>query len=249
MTRVRRRCATVCGDWIDTGVGNVADLRGGDGDALPAPIDCWNRIGVRGDGSCPELARYAHCRSCPTYSAAALTLLEREPPAEYLADRTAHFAQESEREDPDIRSAVTFRIGSEWFALPTLLFDEVADPGRLHSLPHLRDGAVLGLVNVHGELLICVSLGKLLGVQDGEAPDRSAGRRLVVIRHESGRLAFPADEVAGTYRYHAGDLKAVPGTVAKAATPYTQAVLAWRGRNIGYLDGPAIVDALNGSIR
>ncbi len=33
--------------------------------------DCWNRIGVRGDGSCPELKRHIHCRNCPVYSAAA----------------------------------------------------------------------------------------------------------------------------------------------------------------------------------
>ena len=33
--------------------------------------DCWNKIGVRGDGSCPELARHVHCRNCPVYSASA----------------------------------------------------------------------------------------------------------------------------------------------------------------------------------
>ena len=27
--------------------------------------DCWNRIGVRGDASCPKLDDYVHCRNCP----------------------------------------------------------------------------------------------------------------------------------------------------------------------------------------
>ncbi len=44
-----------------------------------APIDdCWNRIGVRGDGSCPRLAGYIHCRNCPVHDAAAARVLDRE---------------------------------------------------------------------------------------------------------------------------------------------------------------------------
>ena len=46
--------------------------------------DCWNKIGVRGDGSCPELERHAHCRNCPVYSAAAAQLLDAELPAGHL---------------------------------------------------------------------------------------------------------------------------------------------------------------------
>jgi chemotaxis-related protein WspD len=26
--------------------------------------DCWNRIGVRGDGSCRELEQHIHCHNC-----------------------------------------------------------------------------------------------------------------------------------------------------------------------------------------
>ena len=54
--------------------------------------DCWNRIGVRGDASCPELARHVHCHNCPVHAAAALALLDREPPegsgAAWTARRT-----------------------------------------------------------------------------------------------------------------------------------------------------------------
>src|SRR4029077_5730556 len=34
---------------------------------MPALVvdDCWNRIGVRGDASCPELKHHVHCRNCP----------------------------------------------------------------------------------------------------------------------------------------------------------------------------------------
>ena len=46
--------------------------------------DCWNHIGVSGDGTCPELVKVVHCHNCPVYAAGGRSLLEREPPAEYL---------------------------------------------------------------------------------------------------------------------------------------------------------------------
>ena len=39
-------------------------------DAL-AIDDCWNRIGIYGDKSCPVLPEHIHCRNCSVYSAAA----------------------------------------------------------------------------------------------------------------------------------------------------------------------------------
>jgi hypothetical protein len=131
---------------------------------LPALVvdDCWNRIGVRGDASCPELKHQVHCRNCPTHSAAASALLRRELPVGYRADWAGHFARRQEVEDPGTESAMIFRVGTEWLALPALVFEEVAELGAIHSLPHRRSGLVLGLTNVRGELLICFSLTKLL---------------------------------------------------------------------------------------
>ncbi len=39
--------------------------------------DCWNRIGIHGDRSCPLLVDHIHCRNCSVYSAAATRLLDR----------------------------------------------------------------------------------------------------------------------------------------------------------------------------
>ena len=43
--------------------------------------DCWNRIGVFGQRSCPELLSCVHCRNCSVYSAAGHSLFERLPPS------------------------------------------------------------------------------------------------------------------------------------------------------------------------
>lgn len=46
--------------------------------------DCWNRIGVRGDSTCPKLQDYFRCLNCPTYAAGASALLDRPMTAEDL---------------------------------------------------------------------------------------------------------------------------------------------------------------------
>ena len=113
---------------------------------------CWNSIGVRGDGSCPELERYVHCHNCPVYSQAALELLGGEAPAGYREEWTTHFATPKRAEDGDTQTIVIFRIGAEWLALPVPAVTEVANLRPIHSLPHRRSGVVLGLANIRGEL-------------------------------------------------------------------------------------------------
>ncbi|MEO8078183.1 MAG: chemotaxis protein CheW, partial [Acidobacteriota bacterium] len=90
--------------------------------------DCWNRIGVRGNRSCPKLTQYVHCRNCPVYVAGAAALLDADAPDSYFADRTAHFARPANDGTHETRSVVIFRVASEWVALPTAIVVEVANP-------------------------------------------------------------------------------------------------------------------------
>ena len=218
-------------------------------DGAYAINDCWNKIGVRGDRSCVELEQHVHCRNCPVYSAAASKLLDRDLPPEHLSEWTAHFAGRKKLDEADTHSAIIFRIASDWFALSTLALDEVAEPRTIHSLPHLRSSIVLGLVNVRGELLICVSLAKMLRLAETNPVDperrRSNTKRFVVIRHSVGRVAFPADEVHCIHRYHPRELKPVPATIAKAASTYTNAMLPLQGKTVGCLDDQLLTQALD----
>lgn len=214
-------------------------------------VDCWNRIGVRGDGSCRALEQYIHCRNCPVYSSAAAQLFNRALPEESLAQWTAHYAEPARTGEAATESAVIFRIGAEWLALPTTLFKEIAESRPIHSLPHRRSGFVMGLANVRGELLVCVSLAELLGIaKTGDAlknKAQSAIQRLLVIGREGTRAVFPADEVHGTERYRPGDVKEAPTTVSRAAATYTRAVLPWRDRTVGLLDEELLFHTLNRS--
>jgi chemotaxis-related protein WspD len=223
------------------------------------PNACWRTIGVQGDRSCQALLRHLHCRNCPTFAAAALNLLDRAAPPGYLADWAAHLAHAESQAETDPASAhnsvsaVVFRVDMEWLALPTSIFQEVTELRAIHTLPHRRRGSVLGVTNVRGELLICVSLAKLLGL--GRAPPvphsrvpsvtgATAGRLLVIGRGES-RVAFPVGTVHGVHRYNARDLRAAPATVAKSASPYTTAMLQWDGHSVACLDADKLLSALD----
>jgi chemotaxis-related protein WspD len=214
--------------------------------------DCWNRIGVRGDGSCPELTQYVHCRNCPVYSAGAAQLLDADAPAGYFADRTAHFAKPAHAEEGETRSVVIFRVASEWLALPTSVVIEVANLLPIHSLPHRPNGVVLGLASVRGELLVCVSLRQVVGADTPTAASHerrdTAYQRLLVIRRDTVRVVCPVDEVHGIHRFHPRELKEVPATVAKAAIAYSTAVLPWRGHSVGTLDDQLLFYTLKRSL-
>jgi len=214
--------------------------------------DCWNRIGVRGDGSCPELTQYVHCHNCPVYAAGAADLLDADAPASYFADRTAHFAAPAHIEEGERRSVVIFRVASEWLALPTSVVVEVANLLPIHTLPHRQNRVVLGLASVRGELLVCVSLREVVGSEPLAAASRegrgTAYQRLLVIRRESIRVVCPVDEVHGIHRFHPRELKAVPTTVAKSTVAYSTALLPWQGHSVGALDDQLLFYTLKRSL-
>ncbi|MGA3169703.1 MAG: chemotaxis protein CheW [Chthoniobacteraceae bacterium] len=208
---------------------------------------CWNQIGAWGDNSCPELKRHIHCRNCPTYSQAAVDLLNYDIPDDYLDAATRHFADRIETVARGSRSAVIFRIQDEWLALSATLLKEICDPRPIHSLPHQRNPAVLGIVNVRGELLVCISLSALLTTGRTVAEsgrDRLARTRLLVASRNGERLVFPVDEVHGVHRFDPLELADAPATVARAASTYTRKMLQWRDNSVGVLDDELLFQSL-----
>ena len=205
---------------------------------------------MTGDGSCPELKTHIHCRNCPVYAAAGARLLDRALAADYRHAWAAHFARPKAAVAAGTFSVVLFRIGAEWLSLPTPAFQEVAELRRIHSIPHRRKGTLLGLVNVRGELLLCVSLARVLGQAPAPSPGNGHAtyERLLVTAWESQRLVFPVDEVHGVLRFEADQLREPPVTLAKSGTSYTRGVLPWQGRMVLCLDAELLFPALNQSL-
>ena len=211
--------------------------------------DCWNQIGVSGDGTCPELAKVIHCRNCPVYAAGGRSLLEREPPADYLREWTQALAEaKDEDEADDTLSVLIFRLGREWLALPTHVCQEVAEMRPIHTLPHRSGPVLLGLVNIRGQIRLCVSLRELLGLVPADDSDRTTNhnnpRCLVVIAGDSDHWVLLVDELHGIQRFHLNAVREAPVTVAKAAPGLTKGVINWRAKGVAYLDDALLFLAL-----
>jgi len=211
---------------------------------------CWNTIGVRGDSSCKELVQHIHCRNCPVYSSAAAHLLDREPTADYVAHWTEQARRAKGLAEQDAISVLIFRIRSERLALPTKALTEIASLRPIHSIPHRRNGVVLGVANIRGELLVCLSLQEMLSVQTPAVAEKgqSAAGRFLVIQRDRTRAVCPVDEVHGIERVLERDLGPTPATVRGSAATYTRALLTWKTHTVGLLDEQVLFQAVNRSV-
>jgi len=249
--------------------------------SLPiAAGDCWNRIGTVGDRSCPELETHIHCRNCPVFAVAARTFFDRPAPEHYLAEWTQWLAgspvtvsleagASAALSDRDLVSVLIFRLGRELMAFPTQAITEVTVPRPIHRIPHRSNAILIGLVNLRGQLQLCISLHGLLGLESpqpsssqfhshgsntetektaatGSSP--TSGSRLIVLRNRE-RLEswiFEAEEVLGVHRLPRSQMRSVPSTLANPEVSFSQAILSWEDRSVSFLDEQRVFAALRG---
>jgi chemotaxis-related protein WspD len=203
---------------------------------------CWHKIGVWGDRSCPELAAVTHCHNCPVFAAAGRRFLDAPSPPDYLDEWTDRLATADDASAGGVVGVLVFRLADEWLALPVGALVEVTHPRTPHRVPH-RGGLLAGLVNVRGELHLCARLDLLLGIEP--SADRTAGNpRLVVIRRDADRWVFAADEVDQVRRFPERELVAAPPTLARASARLTRGVFHQDGRAVGLLDEARLFHAL-----
>jgi chemotaxis-related protein WspD len=208
--------------------------------------DCWNRIGVSGDRTCPELEAHVHCRNCPVFARAARSFFDRKAPDGYLAEWSELLGQPAGHGATDDAALLVFRLGSEWLAMALAVVSEVTAPRPVHRVPHRSNRVFSGLVSLRGQLQLCVSLHGLLEIDPPDTDlDGSSSPRLVVIRQQGETWAFPADEVVGVHRVAVDRLQKVPSTLANPTGSYSRAVFAWdEGRSVDVLDEPRVFEAL-----
>lgn len=227
-------------------------------------------MGIEGDRSCAELNTVIHCRNCPIYTSAGRNLLERDAPENYRAEWTNLLAQTptdltSDRPTlPQLQrgtaaffdslSLVIFRLGVEWLALKASTFQEITPPCTIHTLPHRTNEILLGLVNIRGELLPCISLNNLLGLESPGTslnPFNSPGdltqtvySRMVVVNIQGDIWVFSVDEIDGIHRCDHHLIEEVPAVISKAPITYTQWIVNWRNKKVNYLDEDLVFSTL-----
>ena len=142
-----------------------------------------------------------------------------------------------------------FRLGGEWLALPVRLFQEVTQPCVIHSIPHRTNELFLGLVNIRGEILMCVSLNHLLDLEiiadSTHHVNSVVPQRMVVVGTTEERWVFTVDEVCGVHRFQPHELQATPVVISKATEAYTKGVIHWQDQKVNYLDSELLFYTLN----
>jgi len=231
-----------------------------DAPAVIAPMpECWRVVGVAGDRSCPELQAFVHCRNCPVLAEAARSFFDRPAPEGYLDAWQAILEEPAEAAEGADTSVLVFRVDHEWLSLPTGALVEVTPSRTLHSVPHRAGTALAGIVNVRGQLQLCVSLHAVLGLPGGPptaaaqpgGPVDGAGR-LIVLERAAGpaaeRWVVGVDEVAGVHRVGRADLRPVPSTVSQAAARCSSALFEWQERTVALLDEVRLFEALREAV-
>lgn len=168
-------------------------------------------------------------------------LLHRPPPADYLQDWAALLSQPVVEAPPAQLSLFLFAVEDERLAMPVEVLHEVIDPLRVHTVPNRKSDVLLGLVNLHGRLEICVSLLPLL---KNRPPSNRDCRKMIVWGTTQRRYVTPVDEVTGVERFQAHSLRpAAPGLSTSL-----RGVIFRNLEPIGLLDDSALHDSIQRSI-
>jgi len=218
---------------------------------LPAVVDCWNSVGVKGDRSCPKLVENVHCQNCPTFAAAAQTFLDRAPPEGYVAELTVLLnSRASAVNQKDSLSALVFEVSGQLLAIDTTSVVEVTDLHPVHRVAHRSGRVFCGVVNIHGQLELAASLKGLLQIGDAQAQSAEPrAPRMILMEHSGQRWVFAVDAAHGVRRFLPNDVLSVPSTTRHDASAHMKSILCWDERRIGLLDLDRASAALERTLR
>jgi chemotaxis-related protein WspD len=208
---------------------------------MNADQNCWTRIGVWGDSSCPQLALVSHCRNCEVYISSGRRLLDRPIPEDYLDSWSGLLVQE-ERSDAATAPYLVFRVGQVWLAFPATSLREITAPSLIRSVPHRPREILRGIVNVRGELYPCVSLHSLFGEEQPATPLRSS--RFLVARRATEDWVFPVDQVDGIQDLAEQHIDPVPVTLSNTEVVYTRGLFRSGEKTVAIIDENLLFNSL-----
>jgi chemotaxis-related protein WspD len=215
---------------------------------------CWNTKGVwsTADDKCELLDKHIHCRNCPVFSAEGKRVLDRAAPVGYLKEWRKSLSIKNSEETTSNKSVLVFRVGKEWFALPSACLHEVAEKRSIHRIPRNNNTDIGGVVNIGGEVRICYSLASILGVKDLAEEDRkfdshSAARFIVTILNGE-YYVFNVEQVSGLTWYGDNAIHPVPATVEYAGDNMISGIISHNKNKISVLDVDKLQSNLEGIV-
>lgn len=223
------------------------------GQALNRPElnKCWKKSRLDTEEVCEKLNEFGNCRNCPDFSLAARSLLDRPFSNVLLDDWSERLSGVKDSSISNEISVVIFRISDEWLALDTHFMQEVAEIKMIHTVPARTNSVFLGLVNVNGELLPCMSSVEIFGLTENfhsHPEGKQSYRRMIAVQKENNRFVFQVDEVLCVSQISRDVMEPLPDTLVSSDNALTTKLFDFEGATVGFLDTERFFQALTRSL-
>lgn len=216
---------------------------------------CWNTIGVWGNDAnrCDKLETLAHCHNCEVYQRAGREIFEREISNSYIEYWTQRYAEPALTGIDDFISVVSFRVGEQWYALPSEGLHEIVQNPGIHRIPHNKNPLLKGLINLRGRIYPCYNLAVVFGAEDSDKPSAPSlktrqSNRLLVISYLDELYAFPVAEIAGVNRYARSSLEKPSALDDALKSTLISAIIKLSDKRLHLLDASAVFDEIKSDV-
>tara|TARA_R110001583_G_scaffold16561_20_gene67961 strand:+ start:3452 stop:4123 length:672 start_codon:yes stop_codon:yes gene_type:complete len=165
--------------------------------------DCWNRIGVWSsqNRTCELLNTHTHCINCDIFHETGKKLLSRS--TQLLDPKDIIQVTFNKSKNIKTPSYTFFRIGLEWFALPTDNVISVINPTAACKIPHMNNTIIEGIGYHQSNSMLIINLDKYILNSEStslKTINKKEYVRFLLITSPLGKLALRVNEIWGTQR-------------------------------------------------
>lgn len=180
-------------------------------------------------------------------------LFERIPSKKDIMEWTEALMNEPVSEEAKSSlSVLVFRLGNDFFALRTVCVKEVARLRKVHCIPHRSGARLLGMINLNGELQLCISLHRFLEIEPSLVPlkdkNRNHQERVIAIAKEGDLWVFSVDGIEGIYNLDLTTVENVPVNIAKSTVNFIRGIVKMGAKSVGVIDDELLFASLKRSL-
>jgi len=146
-------------------------------------------------------------------------------------DGTSQVTKEIQEKE-EVRQFIGIRLGNETYGIPVDKIKEITKPLQITAIPGTAPH-IMGLMNLHGEILCVVDVKILLKIGNVVPADNS---RVVVIKTVEGPVGVFCDEVTDIYDITQKHIEAALSTLSAGISPYIQGQTQVESGLMGILD-------------
>lgn len=132
---------------------------------------------------------------------------------------------------------VTFRVHSQWLAVPVAAVQEVMSAQRLALVP-LAPSEIAGFLNLRGQIVVALDVRTRLSLPQHDA---AAPEMIVVVRHDDELTALVVDEVGEVHRVDPARLEQTPATIGADWRAVCRCIIRREGDLLLVVDIPALL--------